>query len=43
MIDILKRNKDQLDSKGVIHSFDGTLEEANAFIEMGYYIGLNGW
>ena len=43
MIEILEGNRDQLDAKGVIHSFDGTLEEANAFIEMGYYIGLNGW
>ncbi|KAK9881417.1 hypothetical protein WA026_016307 [Henosepilachna vigintioctopunctata] len=28
--------------KGVIHSFDGTLNEANKFIELGYFIGLNG-
>ncbi|XP_045464611.1 putative deoxyribonuclease TATDN1 isoform X2 [Harmonia axyridis] len=27
---------------GVIHSFDGTLEEANKFIDLGYFIGLNG-
>ena len=43
MIDILKRNKDNLPSKGVIHSFDGSLDEAKTFIEMGYAIGINGW
>lgn len=29
--------------KGVIHSFDGSIEEATKFIDLGYYIGLNGW
>lgn len=29
--------------RGVIHSFDGTSEEALRFIDIGYYIGLNGW
>ena len=43
MIDILHRQSDNLEAKGVIHSFDGTLEEANTFIQMGYFIGINGW
>ncbi|KAB0800787.1 hypothetical protein PPYR_06526 [Photinus pyralis] len=28
--------------RGVVHSFDGTIDEANRFMELGYYIGLNG-
>ncbi|XP_050295866.1 deoxyribonuclease TATDN1 isoform X2 [Anthonomus grandis grandis] len=28
--------------KGVVHSFDGNLEEAKKFIDLGYFIGLNG-
>lgn len=29
-------------TKGVVHSFDGTLDEAKRFLDLGYYIGLNG-
>ena len=43
LIEILQRKGDKLASKGVVHSFDGTLEEAKAFIELGYDIGINGW
>lgn len=38
LYDILSRHK----FKGVVHSFDGSLEEAKRFIGLGYYIGLNG-
>lgn len=40
-IEILKRHHDQLFG-GVVHSFTGTKEEAKTFVELGYYIGING-
>ena len=43
MLEILKKNQDILERKGVVHSFDGTLDEAKAFIDLGYAIGINGW
>jgi TatD DNase family protein len=41
-IQILENNKSKTERGGVVHSFDGTLEQAKKFIEMGFYIGLNG-
>lgn len=29
--------------RGVVHSFDGSIEEAKRFTDKGLYIGLNGW
>ncbi|MBU3934475.1 TatD family hydrolase, partial [Patescibacteria group bacterium] len=39
LTDILKENKG---IKGVVHCFTGTLKEAEKYMEMGFYIGLNG-
>lgn len=39
---ILERNASRITHGGVVHSFDGTIEQARKFIELGFYIGLNG-
>jgi TatD DNase family protein len=41
LISILKEYHDYW-SEGVVHSFDGTLQEAQEFMSMGLYIGING-
>lgn len=40
--DIIKRNAEKITNGGVVHSFDGTIEEAQKFIDFGFYIGING-
>lgn len=40
--DIVKRNAAKIKAGGVVHSFDGTLDQAKAFIELGFFIGING-
>ncbi|XP_063932380.1 deoxyribonuclease TATDN1-like [Zophobas morio] len=39
--EILNRNRDLIIG-GVVHSFDGSLEEALRFVESGFFIGING-
>jgi len=42
LIELLVKHKDKVKAGGVVHSFDGTLENACKFIQMGFFIGLNG-
>ena len=42
LCEILERNKDKIRKGGVVHTFDGTLEEAKKLIAMGFHIGING-
>lgn len=41
-IEILTRNLNKIPKRGVVHTFDGSLEDAQALIELGFYIGING-
>lgn len=40
-VEIMERNKGRY-TEGVVHSFTGTLDEMKRFVEMGFYIGVNG-
>lgn len=43
LVEILEKNRDKLPKNiGVVHSFDGSNEEANRFLELGFHIGING-
>jgi len=42
LLQILQQERQQRGDRGVVHSFDDTIELAFEFIDMGYYIGLNG-
>lgn len=41
-VNILRKYKGEL-TEGVVHSFDGNPEEANSLLQLGLYIGINGW
>lgn len=41
-IDILTNNLDKIPKRGVVHTFDGTLDVAKKLITLGFFIGING-
>jgi len=42
LLKILKENADCWTS-GVVHSFTGTLNEAKEILDLGLFLGINGW
>lgn len=41
-IKIIESNKDKIRRGGVVHTYDGTLEDAKKLMALGFHIGLNG-
>jgi TatD DNase family protein len=41
-LSIVQENRSRIKAGGVVHSFDGTLEEMHALVDLGFFIGING-
>jgi len=42
LVKILSDNRHKVQAGGVVHSFDGTAEERDQILQLGFYIGING-
>jgi TatD DNase family protein len=41
-LSVVQENRSRIKGGGVVHSFDGSIEEMHALVDLGFFIGING-